>query len=65
MSPTEIKAKIILMGKSQTELAQKAGVHRSAITLVIQRKGVSRRLQELIAREIGHGFEEVWGEAAA
>jgi len=64
MSPNEVKAKIILRGKTQAMIARKAGVHRSAITLVIQRRGMSRRLRRLIAREIGEAYERVWGEAA-
>jgi lambda repressor-like predicted transcriptional regulator len=65
MSPAEVKAKIILLGKSQAAIAVMAGVSRAAITMIIQRKGKSRRLQELIAREIGMRFDEVWGEIVA
>ena len=64
MSPNEVKAKIILRGKTQADIARKAGVSRAAITMIIQRRGMSRRLRRLIALEIGEAYERVWGEAA-
>jgi len=61
MTPEEIKSKIVLEKKTLREIAQKAGVVPSAVTMIIQRKGKSQRLQQLIADEIGMPYEEVWG----
>jgi len=64
MTPEEIKSKIILKKKTLREIAKKAGVVPSAVTMIIQRRGMSRRLRRLIALEIGEAYERVWGEAA-
>ena len=59
MEYLEIKAIIILKGLTQAVLAREAGVSETAISRVVQKKDVSRRLQELIARRTGVPFEEM------
>lgn len=53
MTPEEIKAQFILQKKKQTTLADKLGLHRSAITLAMTRRTKNRRVRKAIARELG------------
>lgn len=60
MSPEEIKSKIIILKKKQIDIAKKANVTPAAISMIIYGRGKSRRLQKIIAKEIGMPFREVW-----
>jgi len=53
MTPEEIKAQFVLQKKKQTALADKLGVHRSLVTLVMYRQKQDRRMRRAIARELG------------
>jgi len=46
---------------SQRSLAREGGVTGEAISQVISRVIVSRRLQEIIAKRLGLPYEFVWG----
>lgn len=65
MLPKEIKSKMQLLEKKQNAIAKKAKVSPAAVNKIINRKGKSRRLQALIAKEIGIDYVDVWGEGAA
>mgnify|MGYP000896842406 CR=1 FL=1 len=65
MTPQEIKAHLILKGIKHCELAKELGVHKTAITLVINGNGKSKRIQEAIAKAINKPFNEVWKKKSA
>jgi len=64
LSSWEIKGKMIMAGKPLCEIAAEAQVSRSAVSRIVWRKARSARVQRIIARHLGMGFEEVWGESA-
>jgi transcriptional regulator with XRE-family HTH domain len=60
MSPQEIKALLILNGVKQRELAKQLHVNESAISLIINGRQTSRRIQTAIAEAINKPYHEVW-----
>lgn len=65
MSPTEIKINLIVRNVSQAEIANNAGVSRACVTMVIQRKAMSKRVRGVIAEALGIDYDKVWGEEVA
>lgn len=62
LTPVDIKIELLRKGLTSAELAQRAGVDRSAIHHIIYRHQTSRRLRRLIAEGIGLTYEAVWSE---
>ncbi|WP_157039906.1 helix-turn-helix domain-containing protein [Pelobacter propionicus] len=62
MMKNSLKIKILMMQKgiSGSHIAEKAGVHRTAVYHVISGRAKSQRLQRLIAQELGWSFEALW-----
>jgi lambda repressor-like predicted transcriptional regulator len=65
MSPREIYGRLLMKGLTAQALGRELGISGRAVSLVITRKGRSRRVQEAIARALGLGFERVWGNSRA
>jgi hypothetical protein len=59
-----VKIKILMMQKgiSGSHIAEKAGVHRTAVYHVISGRAKSQRLQSLIAQELDRPFEALWAD---
>ncbi len=53
MTPEEIKVQFIMQKKKQNALADKLGVHKSLVSLVMYRRTPNRRMRRAIARELG------------
>lgn len=53
MTPEEIKVQFILQKKQQKALADKLGVHKSLISLVMYRRTPNHPVRKAIARELG------------
>ncbi len=62
LTTLDIKIALLRKGLTSAELAQRAGVDRSAIHHIIYRHQRSRRLRRLVAEAIGLSYEAVWGE---
>ena len=65
MTPTQIKAAIILAGDSQRQIAQRLKVTDGAVHQVVQGIAKSQRIQDEIARVIGKKAKEIWPSARA
>jgi lambda repressor-like predicted transcriptional regulator len=64
MRPEVVKANLIRKKIKMREIAAEAGCSPTAVTLVIQRKSVSKRIREIIADKIKYDYERVWGACA-
>lgn len=65
MSPREIRAELVLRGIKQREIADALGVSETVVSLVIDRKRRSQRVQRAIARAIGRPVHEVFPKEVA
>ena len=63
MTPTEIKAALVLKGVKMNEIARKCNVKPTTISQVIAGRSKSIRIQFTIARIIERDFHEIWPEA--
>jgi cyanate lyase len=64
MTPEEIKSQFVLQKKKQKTLADKLGVHRSLITLVMYRQKANHRVRKAIARELGIPVRQMFPDRA-
>ncbi len=64
MRPEVVKANLIRKKIKMRGIAAEAGCSPTAVTLVIQRKSVSRRIRRIIADKLGYEYIRVWGECA-
>lgn len=64
MMRNSLKIKILMMqkGVSGSQIAEKAGVHRTAVYHVISGRAKSQRLQKLIAQELEWPFDALWAD---
>lgn len=62
MTPLDIRVALLKAGISQASIAREYGCTRASIGNVIDRRMVSRPLQELIARRLGRTVSEVFPE---
>ncbi len=62
MTPLEIKIALMKEGVSMRSIAQKLGVSANSVSLVVNRKMVSRRVMEEIARVIKMDISSVFSE---
>ncbi len=60
MTPTEIKAALILKGVKMNEIAHNCNVRPTTVSQVVAGRSKSARIQITIARIIGREFCEVW-----
>jgi lambda repressor-like predicted transcriptional regulator len=64
MRPEVVKANLIRKRIKMRIIADEAGCSPTAVTLVIQRKSVSRRIRGIIAEKLGYEYNRVWGTVA-
>ena len=64
MRPETVKAKLTMRRIKMKDIAAEAGCSPAAVTLVIQRRGMSRRLRGIIAEKLGFEYDKVWGAVA-
>lgn len=64
ITENSLKVKVLMVKKQVTgaEIAQKAGVDRSAIYHVIAGRSKSKRLRKAIAHALNLSYKEVWGD---
>ena len=60
MTPTEIKAALVLKGVKMNEIAHNCNVRPTTVSQVVAGRSKSARIQITIARIIGREFYEVW-----
>ena len=60
MTPSEIKAALILKGVKMNEIAHNCNVRATTVSQVVAGRSKSVRIQITIARIIGREFYEVW-----
>ena len=60
MNPTEIKIELLRSGVSQAEIAKKTNVTRSMVNMVVNGKARSKKIEDIIAYEIGQPVEKVF-----
>ena len=61
----EIKALLILKGIKQVDIANRLGVSRAAVSVVVSGKGSSRRIKETIAKILNREMSSLWKNKAA
>ena len=62
MRPEEIKARLILRGITQAEIARRLKVSRGAISQVISGQERNQRIRKAIARALGLKVSDIWPE---
>jgi|DewCreStandDraft_3_1066083.scaffolds.fasta_scaffold00874_4 transcriptional regulator with XRE-family HTH domain len=62
MRPEEIKARLILKGITQAEIARRLKVSRGAISQVISGRERNQRIRKAIARALGLKVSDIWPE---
>jgi len=62
MNEKEIKAKLILKGIKQVDIARDLGLDKTTVNKIIHRRGRSKRIEEYIANLLGLSYEKVWDE---
>jgi len=62
MRPEEIKARLILRGITQAEIARRLKVSRGAISQVISGRERNQRIRKAIARALGLKVSDIWPE---
>jgi len=65
MTPDEIRAELILQGRKKvtmTSIAKELGCSQAAVTLVISKKAISKRIMFAIAKAIDKPVREVFPE---
>ena len=60
LSTNEIKSRLILRGIKIVDVARTAGVSPTTVSIVLSRKGKSKRIQKALARAIETSYKEVW-----
>lgn len=67
MTPREIKAELILLGVTMTEIARQAGVTHGAVSQTINQytKFKGYRIRPYIARAIGKNVNDIWPDHTA
>ena len=60
MTPSEIKAALVLKGVKMNEIAHKCNVRPTTVSQVIAGRTKSIRIQFEIARTIERDFHEIW-----
>jgi lambda repressor-like predicted transcriptional regulator len=60
MRPTEIRIAMMQAGVNQSAIARELGVSHTAVRLIIDGKGVSHRIREKIAEQIGIDIRRIW-----
>lgn len=60
LSANQIRARLLEKDISLVEIARKLHVSPITISIVITRRGCSRRIQEYIAELLGMKFKQVW-----
>lgn len=60
MDPVEIKVAMLRAGVTQKQLAEKLGVRRQTVHLVIENRAVSHRIRSAIASAIGIDLKRIW-----
>ena len=56
----KIKSLMALKGITVTEIAHKAGVSRTWVSLVIHKNKPSKRIRKAIVDAVGKKYEELW-----
>jgi lambda repressor-like predicted transcriptional regulator len=62
MTPFDIKVALMKEGVSMRSIAKKLGVSANSVSLVVNRRMVSRRIMEEVARSIGSTPSKVFPE---
>ena len=62
LSPNQIRARLLEQDITLTDIARKLHVSRITVSVVITRRGNSRRIQQYIADLLGKSFKEVWAD---
>ena len=65
MDAREIKANLLLRGITQVEIARRLGVTKTWVSLIVNHKASSERVQRYIARLLNLPYEQVWGRKEA
>lgn len=63
MTPTEIKIRLLLAHRTQTEIARGLGCDHSAVSNTIRGRRRTPRIRRAIAEAVGASYLEMWGEA--
>jgi len=64
MTPTEIKALMILKGITQRSIAAQLSILPSTVSGAISGQRPSKRIKECVAKTLGENYEKLWGESA-
>jgi len=62
MTPFQIKVALMQRGVSLRSIAKGLGVSASAVSLIVNKKMVSKRIMEAVAEAIGSDLETVFPE---
>lgn len=60
MHPEQIKAAIRMKGQTASYIADKLGITRTTVSLVINGRGVSDRVQNEISKVVGIPVKTLW-----
>ena len=62
MTPLQIRTALLEQGVSLRSIARRLGVSPSAVSLIVNKKMVSKRIMEAVANAIGSDLETVFPE---
>ena len=62
MTPTEIKANLMLKGKSLTDIAGEADCSLSQVSMCIKGNGLFQNVREIIANHLGKKVHEIFND---
>jgi transcriptional regulator with XRE-family HTH domain len=60
MPVVELKIAMLLAGVTQKEIAERVGVTRQAVSLVVNKQYVSHRIRVAIAESLGMDIKRIW-----
>ncbi|OIO75445.1 MAG: hypothetical protein COS35_06595 [Zetaproteobacteria bacterium CG02_land_8_20_14_3_00_50_9] len=64
MKPVQIKAALILTGRSQIDIANDLGVHVSRVNEVINNRSANKRIRIAIAKIVEKDVKAIWPDEA-
>jgi len=62
VTPTEIKANLLLKGKSLTDIKSEAGCSIQEVSMCISGKGLYQHVREIIAKYLGLEVHEIFND---
>ncbi len=61
MTPHKIKALLVEHGIPQTKIARALKISGATVSIIIARRGRSRRVEKYIAEQLGIPYKKLWG----